>query len=121
MANDPEDIALALIGAPSRFSKAVRSDETLATADCGDEEFANEHTIIDVSFTNLPADIDQRFERLIKIFDLEVVKSAINKLSPRNGKSRSPRKNGVVHGVKDKTTKKIKPGWKMYLLCRTNW
>jgi hypothetical protein len=118
--DSPEHSALALIGAPSTFSKGDSAD-TLASAECGHDNGPDEHAIVDVSFDGLPTDIDHRFERLIDLFDLEVVSSAINKISPRIRKLDETKKSGSTNGVKDKTTKKIKPGWKMYLLCRTDW
>ncbi|GAA5914618.1 uncharacterized protein JCM6883_004440 [Sporobolomyces salmoneus] len=119
---------LALISAPSAFGEDD-SGETCTTAECGGDTNPDEHTIVDVSFQNLPSDIDQRFERFIKLFDLQVVESSVNKLSPKSSKSRNKEEEEnkatteakPKNGVRDEVSKKIKPVWKLYSTCVTTW
>jgi hypothetical protein len=114
--------ALALVGASSRFTQGGGDEgaQALVSADCGNSMEPDEHKIVDISFDGLPTDIDERFGRLINTFNLEVVDSSINHISPRIGKLNSA-SNGLTHGIEARVTKEIKPSWKLYLLCRTEW
>ncbi|GAA5959396.1 hypothetical protein JCM3765_006591 [Sporobolomyces pararoseus] len=121
--DEPE--ALVLIGAPTTFETGS-SENAEITAECGGDPAYDEPTIIEASF-KLPRDIKTRFERLIKLFGLEVVNSLINKLSPRSasntkemekekGKQKKQGK-AQVSGVQNEVTKKIKPRWKLWTMC----
>lgn len=111
---------LALLAAPSRFQKN-RYKETVVQACCGNGLADDEFTIVDVSFDNLPSDIDLRFKGLIQLFNLVVVDSAADELSPRasgtvdgpaSRRSRSP-----PSGVEDRVTEQIRPHWKLFVGC----
>ncbi|GAA5987410.1 hypothetical protein JCM5350_002751 [Sporobolomyces pararoseus] len=117
---DPEYSALALIAAPSSFKKG-EYDESLIQESLDDASEQAGHTIVDVSTANLPPDVNQRFERLIKLFNLEVVHSSINKTLPlldQSAVETSEGKASKTCGVKDEVTSQIKPSWKVYLLCK---
>ncbi|GAA5915282.1 uncharacterized protein JCM6883_002385 [Sporobolomyces salmoneus] len=119
---------LALISAPSTFEDNQAGD-TCMTAECGGDTRPDEHTIVDVSFQNLPSDIDQRFERFLKLFNLEVVESSVNKLSPKSSKRRNEEEEENResteakrrNGVRDEVGSKIQPTWKLYSTCVTLW
>ncbi|GAA5993644.1 hypothetical protein JCM5350_003043 [Sporobolomyces pararoseus] len=82
----------------------------------------DEPTVIEASF-ELPPDIDTRFERLFKFFDLEVVDSSINKLFPRSDSTTEKNQKGKAQtsGVRNKITKTIKPSWKLWTMCEYFW
>ncbi|GAA5914572.1 uncharacterized protein JCM6883_004421 [Sporobolomyces salmoneus] len=116
--------ALALISAPMDFRDG-QTEDPYAIAESGGNLYPDEHTSIEISFKQLPSDIDRRFERFISLFDLEVVESSINKLSPKSSKSTKD-ENGTSEaqrsGVRDKVTKRIRPSWRLELTClTTSW
>ncbi|GAA5988117.1 hypothetical protein JCM5350_003942 [Sporobolomyces pararoseus] len=120
--NDPD--ALALIAAPSRLTRGDYG-ESFITARCGGDFAEDEETVINVSFS-LPEDIDQRFTRLIRLFHLLPVSSSINRLSSNPESLASSEKNeiqtiGKTSGVKNNAVKRIKPHWKLWIMCKTEW
>ncbi|GAA5993642.1 hypothetical protein JCM5350_003042 [Sporobolomyces pararoseus] len=110
--------ASALIAAPSVFETG-KSDEALINTEPSVDDYVG-HTIVDISTANLPLDIDQRFERLIKLFSLEIVDTTIDKIAPRlNGSAVTPSRGKASRGeTNEEVTSKIKPGWKVHLVCK---
>ncbi|GAA5878001.1 hypothetical protein JCM16303_002812 [Sporobolomyces ruberrimus] len=126
--------AIALITAPSHFLKGT-SRTPIIQAVCGGDDGPDEHTIVDLSF-KLPSEIDRRFNRFIRLFDLEVVESSINKISScpsekvsvkgaeGTKEEREEKKNEVssetTNGVKDEVTKVVKPRWIVWTKCEAS-
>ncbi|GAA5955767.1 hypothetical protein JCM3765_001846 [Sporobolomyces pararoseus] len=115
--NDPD--ALALIAAPSKFSRGG-FDTSVVTASCGGDVSVDEETVVNVSFS-LPENIDQRFTHLIQLFNLEVVSSSVNRLSsdPTDVALFVKKKTigGKTNGINNITTKRARPYWKLWLKC----
>ncbi|GAA5891610.1 hypothetical protein JCM16303_005275, partial [Sporobolomyces ruberrimus] len=115
---------LALVAFPSRFHKHT-GRSAVAGADWGGEFYRDEQTLVDISF-QLPPDADRRFVRFVRFFELEVVKSSIDKILPirdggtaREGSYRSNAKNSkkAIRGVVDEETSEVKPGWLLWTVC----
>ncbi|GAA5845387.1 hypothetical protein JCM5353_004817 [Sporobolomyces roseus] len=131
--------SIALIAAPSQLrDRDPRRDAqpAIVEAACRANYGPDEQTVIDVSFA-LPRNIDQRFIRFIRLFKLEVVESSVNKLSSNlvfiegeeeeeEGKGKGSAKKeekepGKVSGVQDKVVKTIKPRWRLWMTCISDW
>ncbi|GAA5987449.1 hypothetical protein JCM5350_002768 [Sporobolomyces pararoseus] len=112
--------ALAFVTAPSGFQKN-RYKKTVVQACSGVGMADDGFTIVDVSLDNLPPDIDLRFKRLIQLFNLVVVDSAADELSPRASGTvdRPPgrRLRSPPSGVADRVTEEIRPRWKLFVGC----
>ncbi|GAA5847073.1 hypothetical protein JCM3766R1_000604 [Sporobolomyces carnicolor] len=80
LAMEPEermsDGALALLAAPSTFGDDADA-APLAGVRGGGYGYADECTIVNVSFDGLPLDIDSRFRRIVELFNLEIVDSSV--------------------------------------------
>lgn len=110
--------SLAFVAAPSR-PVGEDSRGAVVSADNFGTSFSNKHTIVDLSF-NLPRDIDQRFTRLVRLFNLCVVESSVNKLSSgcaqkKSGETDKEDKEKVggseFRGVKNSVANEIRPRW----------
>ncbi|GAA5987406.1 hypothetical protein JCM5350_002750 [Sporobolomyces pararoseus] len=110
--------ALVLIGAPTTFETGS-SETTEITASCGGHYAHDESTIIEASF-KLPRGIKTRFERLIEMFGLKVVYSSINKLLPRRASTgrKEEAEQAQLSGVENRATNKIRPRWKLWMMCK---
>ncbi|GAA5955791.1 hypothetical protein JCM3765_001853 [Sporobolomyces pararoseus] len=118
--NEPDSntLALALIAAPSKFQED-RFEESVIESQASSAGGSGS-TIVDVSFQDLPSNIDLRFKRFIDLFDLVVVDSATSNLSPRTSGpvGRIPgrrRSKHPVSGMKDQVTEEIQPRWKLFM------
>ncbi|GAA5987448.1 hypothetical protein JCM5350_002767 [Sporobolomyces pararoseus] len=112
--NDPD--TLALIAAPSKLEHGgFRSP--FVTSYCGYDAAPSEQTLVQVSF-ELPPDINSRFSHFIRLFNLQVIDSNINKISSKGGGGTKPpisSTNGKSSGVKNEVTKRIVPSWSLYV------
>ncbi|GAA5877999.1 hypothetical protein JCM16303_002811 [Sporobolomyces ruberrimus] len=121
--------SLALVAAPARLLKGD-SSATVIEAKCGGDSGPDEHTIVDLSF-KLPSDMNQRFTRLIRLFNLEVVESSVNTIFSRTADTRlsdettdneeKTKSESRSNGVKNTVTKKIRPRWLLWTMCETIW
>ncbi|GAA5847076.1 hypothetical protein JCM3766R1_000605 [Sporobolomyces carnicolor] len=120
---DDQTTALALLAAPSNFRQSLK-DTAVIRAECGEERTTNECTIVDISLDGLPLDIDSRFRRFIELFNLEVVGSAVDAMSPVSNQGGAKRARETTrgsdrstpHGLKDRVTTEIKPRWRLCVL-----
>ena len=104
------------------------SQPAIVEAECRGDWGPDEQTVIDVSFA-LPRNVDQRFIRFIRFFNLEVISSSVNRLSskPRAVKEaeedseETKLKRGKFSGVQSKATNKIKPRWRLWMTCISTW
>ena len=116
--------SLALIAAPSHLRDQGSADTTIISACCGSDEGPDEHSLVDISFA-LPRNIDQRFKHFVRYFALEVVSSSINKISSVQDtgepSEKSKSKKGKTHGIKNKVVGGIKPRWKLWTTCQSNF
>ncbi|GAA5889784.1 hypothetical protein JCM16303_003717 [Sporobolomyces ruberrimus] len=79
------------------------------------------HTTVDISF-DLPRDVNSRFIRLIRLFNMEVLESSVGKIVPLTGTARSTRKREdsatkaePISGISDAPTTKIRPRWLLWM------
>ncbi|GAA5889039.1 hypothetical protein JCM16303_004226 [Sporobolomyces ruberrimus] len=115
---DPD--AFALVIAPSRFRKGEPSIP-IVSATCGGTRRPDQHTIVNVS-VKLPKNVDRRFVRLVRLFQLDVTESAINEiLVPKKeikGTEKKRRKSPKpVNGAGNEITNKIEPKWILWTTC----
>jgi len=122
--------SLALVAAPAQL-RDPDSDRDLEPsvieAGCGGDSSPDEQTVVDVSFA-LPRNIDRQFIRFIRFFNFEVVSSSVNMISskPRAVKEaeegeEKKSKKGKFSGVQSKATTKIKPRWRLWMTCISEW
>lgn len=120
--------SLALIAAPSQLRHPDGSQSVTFSADCHGDEGPDEHTLIDISVA-LPRKIVQRFLRVIRYFNFDVINSSVNKLSNKVTRVNEGRKNSIerapkdakLSGVQKRLTNKIKPKWKLWMTCVSDW
>ncbi|GAA5851008.1 hypothetical protein JCM3766R1_007100 [Sporobolomyces carnicolor] len=111
---------VALLAAPASFKEA-NSDAPIVTAESGGDEVADESTIVDISFDGLPLDIDSRFKRFVELFNLEVVDSSVETISPcsrREGlkvarRAKRSASSSPPHGLRECATFEVKPKWRL--------
>ncbi|GAA5878039.1 hypothetical protein JCM16303_002827 [Sporobolomyces ruberrimus] len=111
---------LALISVPSRFTRGD-FERSIVTADCGGGQDPDQQTIVDVSF-KLPPNVNQRFKQLVRLFNLEVVESSINKVSSKpapKAQVQATKKTtkAKCNGIKNKVSKEIRPRWLLWTTC----
>ena len=107
--------ALALIAAPSSLEQGGFNSPVVTSY--GYDEDPSQRTLVQVSF-ELPSNIDSRFSRFIRLFNLEVVDSNINKISSKGRgrrRNRGTSSSGCKNGVKNEVTKRIVPSWSLYV------
>ncbi|GAA5878118.1 hypothetical protein JCM16303_002852 [Sporobolomyces ruberrimus] len=116
----PHPGSLAIVSVPSRFLGGDISSGTI-TAACGAGHHPDEHTIVDVS-SKLARDVDQRFQRLVRLFGLDVVESSINELSSHTagratGSTRMKPGDPQSSGIRNDASKDIRPRWLLWTTC----
>ncbi|GAA5828062.1 hypothetical protein JCM5353_003169 [Sporobolomyces roseus] len=122
--------SLALIAAPAQLREHDSDRElqpAIVEAACRGDWGPDEQTVVDVSFA-LPRNVDQRFIRFIRFFNFDVISSSVNRLSSKSGhvkedeeSSEKKSKKGKFSGVQSKGTNKIRPRWRLWMTCISEW
>lgn len=106
---------LALISVPSH-SAVHDSTSVTVGPESEEKEAPDQNVIVDFS-VNLPANIDQRFTRLVRLFNLKVVDSPIDAISfsaKDATTDNKEKKKSMLTGVKNIVSNEIKPRWLLW-------
>jgi hypothetical protein len=88
--------------------------------DAGNHDVSDEQSVVDVHF-RLPRDADERFKAAVKRYHLQPVRVSDGILAHGNTK-KAPRSAALKNsGRLFKLTRTVRPGWKLFTTCETNW